>query len=513
MTLTSAWIGRGVLRLNYLQMDMDEALHANRGLEFTSALIRNDWPAIKEDFTQPHWYPPGHGVLLGTWFSLVGAGVETARLYSTLCYFIFGVLLWLSMREVVPNAHPLLYLVPPLFLVSDAQHTVYAGLSMLELPAITLAFVALFFLNRALRKRRLLYHALAFSFALLCLFTKYNFGLVVIAAFVFCYAMMLWESFRTSRISREVQYILVLWIIFVLVLGIWFVVLGEWRWLVDYANAQPDRYMLWSQANLFYYPRLLWKTSLNWLAIFLSLAGGIVLLKQRRYLPGLTPYLLFFGLSLVMLSLERQNTPRFGMILYPSLWMTAGVSSYLLTAGLRPRWLRNTGYAALLLLLFLAGANNFRLFMSRFFAEHENANAGVHQAYDFIASILDVSKKEQLDVIMFGRTDQWNGQALGFYLEAQCLQKRHACEINLSDTWELRKGWPTQEFPDEIQRQRLEAALREADYIVNFFEHPEDQAGWELVSERQFAFERLNKKPAQVWVSIYRPMPGEPRQE
>jgi len=299
----------------------------------------------------------------------------------------------------------------------------------------------------------------------------------------------------------------------VLVLGIWFVVLGEWRRLVDYANAQPDRYMLWSQANLFYYPRLLWKTSLNWLAIFLSLAGGIVLLKQRRYLPGLTPYLLFFGLSLVMLSLERQNTPRFGMILYPSLWMTAGVSSYLLTAGLRPRWLRNTGYAALLLLLFLAGANNFRLFMSRFFAEHENANAGVHQAYDFIASILDVSKKEQLDVIMFGRTDQWNGQALGFYLEAQCLQKGHACEINLSDTWELRKGWPTQEFPDEVQRQRLEAALREADYIVNFFEHPEDQAGWELVSERQFAFERLNKKPAQVWVSIYRPMPEKPEQD
>lgn len=513
MVFTSAWISRGVLRLDYLQMDMDEALHANRGLEFTTALIRNDWSAVKENFTKPHWYPPGHGVLLGSWFSLVVAGVETARLYSTLCYFIFGVLLWFSMWEVVPNAHPLLYLVPPLFLVSDAQHTVYAGLSMLELPAIVLAFSALFFLNRAWRKGRPLDHAVAFSFALLCLFTKYNYGLVVSAVFVFCYAIILWERFRTSRTSREVQYILVLWIIFTLVLGIWFVALGEWRWLVDYARAQPERYSIWSQVNLIYYPRLLWKTSLNWLAISLSIAGGIVLLKQRRYMPGLTPYLLFFGLSLIMLTLELQNMPRFGMILYPSLWMTAGVSSYLLTTGLRSQWWRNMSYAVLLLLLFLAGANNFRLFMSRLFAEHENANAGVHEAYDFITSVLDISKNEQLDVVMIGRTDQWNGQALGFYLESECLRKGYACDMNLSDTWELRKGWPTQELPEEVQRQRLDEALREAEYLVNFFEHPEDQAGWELVSERQFTFERLNKKPAQVWVSIYRPMPGEPSQE
>jgi hypothetical protein len=353
----------------------------------------------------------------------------------------------------------------------------------------------------------------AFSFALLCLFTKYNYGLVVIAVFVFCYANILWERFQTSQTSREVQYILVLWIIFTLVLGIWFVALGEWRWLVDYARAQPERYSIWSQVNLIYYPRLLWKTSLNWLAISLSIAGGIVLLKQRRYMPGLIPYLVFFGLSLIMLTLELQNMPRFGMILYPSLWMTAGVSSYLLTTGLRSQWWRNMSYAVLLFLLFLAGANNFRLFMSRLFAEHENANAGVHQAYDFITSVLDISKKEHLDIVMIGRTDQWNGQALGFYLESECLRKGYACDMNLSDTWELRKGWPTQEFPEEIQRQRVDEAMHEADYLVNFFEHPEDQAGWELVSERQFTFERLNKIPAQVWVSIYRPMPGEPGQE
>lgn len=494
-------------------MDMDEALHANRGLEFTSAIMRNDWPAIKEDFTKPHWYPPGHGVLLGSWFFFVGAGIETARLYSTLFYFAFGLLLWFSMREVVPNAHPLLYLVPSLFLVSDAQHTVYAGLSMLELPAITLAFVSLFFLNRAWRKRRLLDHALAFSFALICLFTKYNYGLVVIAVLMICYALILWERSSTSRISREVQYILVLWIIFTLVLVIWFVALGEWRWLVDYASAQPDRYVPWSQANIFYYPRLLWKTSLNWLAISLSIAGGIVLLKQRRYLPGLTPYVLFFGLSLVMLTLELQNIRRFGMMLYPSLWVTAGVSLYLLMVALRPRWLRKVSYATLLFLLFLAGAYNFRLFMSRLFAEHENANAGVHQAYDFVSSALDVSQKDQLDIVMFGRTDQWNGLALRFYLETQCLRTGFACDINVSDTWELRKGWPPQELPEKVQRQRVDTALHEADYMINFFEHPEDRLGWELVSERRFTFERLNTKPDLIWVSIYQPMPENPSEK
>ena len=80
LVLSSLWIGRGVFRFSDLQMDMDEALHANRGLDFASAIYRRDLPAVWQSFAKPDWYPPGHGLLLSAWFLLVGASVETARL-------------------------------------------------------------------------------------------------------------------------------------------------------------------------------------------------------------------------------------------------------------------------------------------------------------------------------------------------------------------------------------------------------------------------------------------------
>ena len=503
MALTSAWIARGVFRLNYLQMDMDEAIHANRGLDFALSFKKNDWQDLLGNFIKPDWYPPGHGILLGTWFSLAGASLATARLYSTLFYFLFGLLMWLSIRELLPLANPFLYLIPPLFLISDTQHAVYAALSMLELPAITLAFAALFFLTRAWRQKSLIDRAAAFTFGLLCLFTKYNYGLVVLAVLATCDAIMLWQSIRSRQPSREVLYILTGWIVCSLVMGIWFLGLGEWRWLFDYASAQPDRYSIWGQANLLYYPRLLWNNWHAWLAVLLSIAGGFQLSRQRRLLLGLTPYLLFFVLSLVMLTVELQNTPRFGMMLFPSLWITAGVGAHLLVTSFNPSWLRKAGYLGLLSILIFASLGNFRLFMSRLFAEHENANPGVNQAYHFISTVLDVPTQSEFDLVMIGRTDQWNGPALRFHLESQCLTAGKGCKIGVRDTWELRKGWPTQEFPEEVQRQRLDAALEGADYLVNFLEHPESPEGWELISEREFTFERLHKKPAIIWVSIY----------
>ena len=59
------------------------------------------------------------------------------------CYFLLGIVLWLSARKTYPEVNPFLYLLPPLFLVSDDQHVIHASLVMLELPAILLAMVSL----------------------------------------------------------------------------------------------------------------------------------------------------------------------------------------------------------------------------------------------------------------------------------------------------------------------------------------------------------------------------------
>jgi hypothetical protein len=504
MAASTAWIGRGVYRLGHLQVDMDEALHANRGLDFTSAFLRGDWQDAWQNFTKPEWYPPGHGILLGAWFLVTGASIETARLYSTLFYFLFGLLLWLSTRELIPSADPFVYLIPTLFLIADALHTVYAGLSMLELPAITFGFAALFFLNRAWRENRFVDHLLVLIFTFLCLFTKYNYGLVVVIVLAVCYSVMLWRWLRSGDNSVKLRTIMTAWIPFALVMGIWFVGLGQWRWLFDYASAQPARYGLWSQTNLWYYPRLLWNHSLNWLAVVLTLAGAIALFKQWRMLRGLFAYLIFFGISLFMLTVELENTPRFGMMLFPPLWITAAVGAWWIIDRFHPRWLRVASTVGLLAFMLLTGLGNFRSFMSTLFAEHENANAGVNEAYDFVAQALDIEHNNELKVVMIGRSDQWNGPALHFHLESKCTQPGMDCQISAVDTREIRRGWPEQEFAEEIQVQRLADTIDQADYIIHFFKQPEQPVGWEPVAEREFTFERQNKKPSLIWVSIYK---------
>lgn len=504
LAASTAWIGRGVYRLGYLQMDMDEAIHANRGLDFALSLSSGDLQDAWHNLTKPHWYPPGNGVFLGLWFLALGASVETARLYSTLFFFLFGFLLWSSVREIIPEVNPLIYLIAILFLISDPLHTVYAGLSMLELPAMTFSFAALLYLNRVRRNNNFLDHVLALTFTLLCLFTKYNYGLVLVVIMFVSYLIFYWDWFRSDHRSGELLNILAVWLLFVLVLGIWFIGLRQWRWLFDYAGAQPDRFFLWSRGNLWYYPRLLVKNPLSLLAIVLSIGGAITLFKRRQFAPELAPYLMFFAISLIMLTIELQNSPRFGIMLSPPLWITATVGAGLLIAGLNRRWLRDISLAMLLSILFLAGLVNFRSFMSRLYAEHENANEGVNEAYHYISSVLDVAQKGELHVVMVGRTDQWNGVALGFHLNSICAQSGMDCEVTTVDTREIRRGWPEQDLPLDIQEERMRAALAQADVIIHFFENPEHPQGWNLVSEREFTFERQYKKSKQVWVSIYK---------
>ena len=502
LLVTAGWIGRGVIRLSHLQMDMDEAVHANRGLDFTTGVLNLDPDALWEDVTKPEWYPPGHGLLLGIWMLLTGVSIETVRLYSTLFYFLLGIVLWFSARELIPGANPLIYLLPGLFLVADAQFTVQSGLAMLEMPAVTFAFAGLFFFIRAHRTQRLIDHFLGITFAVLCLFTKYNYGIIALVVIVFGYGLNFWQK-RNKRLSGRQMLIVIFLVMVFAVLFVWFIGLGHYRWLSAYAGAQPEQFDLWSLANLLYYPRLLWRMSLNWLAVLLSIGGVIWMIGHRRYRNGLTPYLLFLLLSLLMLIIVQQNNPRFGMMLFPPLWITAAVSAHLIISEIRLQWLHRTAVLVLIGVTFMAGIFNFKNFMSRLYLAYENANPGVDQAYDFIADTLDLPGSEPLNVVMFGRTDQWNGQALRFHLVSRCLQVSRVCNIRVTDTWEINKGWPTQEFTSKEQGQRKLDALNSASDIVHVYNQPESEKGWVMLAEDRFTFERHRRKPQTLWVSIY----------
>ena len=503
LALSVLWIGRGIYRLNDRQMDFDEAIHATRGLDFTSDIARKDWQGLVEDITKPEWYPPGHGLLLGAWFLITTPGIETARLYSTLFYLLFGILLWFSIKEILPDANPILYILPPLFLLSDARFSIYAGLSMLELPAITFAFSAILFLNRALRTNRLWDHLLAFTFGLLCLFTKYNYGLVIFAVSLTCYSIKI-PKWRKAFKSRQAWIPTIIgWGLFVLIIGIWFIGLNEWHWLFEYANAQPIRSNFWSTANLLFYPRLLLRSPPNWLIVLLSLCIVIPIIRKRRFPNESIPYIIFFFISLIMLTLKLENSPRFGMMLFAPLWITATIGFYALLQEFKSRRIHRISYAALILILLFASLNTFRMLMSRLYAAYENANSGVNDAYQFVAEITNAGNSSNLNIVMLGRTDQWNGPAIRFHLQTICMRADTQCKITLYDNRELRFGWPPQNFPVKLQKRRIKEAMTKADYLVTFYKKPEQFPDWALVAEQDFLFKRINKKPTHIWVSIY----------
>ncbi len=492
-----------MVRLGYLQMDMDEAVHARRGLDVTSAVLRADWQAIVHELVKPEWYPPGHGITLGIWLWWLGPQVETARLYSTLWFAIMGFLLWFSLKELLPDANPFVYLVPPLFLIADALYTVYAGLAMLELPAAALALAGLLFLVRAWRNANLYDHLLAVLFGGLSLLTKYNFGLVTLVSYGVCLPLVWCDQSHQNLSPRKKGVVLGIWLSGVLTLLVWFWGLDQWPWFFNYSMAQPTQYGLWTSANLLYYPRMLWSQSTNWLALLLAGGGLIIMLVQRRYLFRLTPYIIYFAASLLVLTVKTQNGLRFGMMLLPGLWITAGAGAHFIFGEQKIPWLRRASIAALLSVLIIASFSNLRSLMSQLFASHENANNGVEMAYEYIENVLEIGKESELFIVMQGRSDQWSGPALGFNLQAGCISSRKDCTIRVLDTREMRRGWPEQVYPEAVQQMRVQQALEEADYLIQFTDAAAQLEGWILISAHEFLFERQGKKPATRTVAIY----------
>ena len=291
MIVSTVRIGTQVIRYQGFQMDYDEAIHATRGLDMASAILRFSPSELWYQTIKPHWYPPGHGYFLGGWLMLVGSSTATVRLYSTFCYFLLGLLLWVSTKQAFPQAHSFFYLIPTLFLVSDQQHAVHAALSMLELPAILLAIASLFFFNKALSRPGFLNHFLTGLFALICFLTKYNYGLVVLFTEAICYLVVLIGKRRAQvGIIPRGKTILIAWLPVLGLLAIWLFVLDEWQWLVAYSTAQPSQYAFWSYENLLFYPRQLLRETSGWVPLLLTLAGLFLWIRRREFPQTILSY-------------------------------------------------------------------------------------------------------------------------------------------------------------------------------------------------------------------------------
>jgi hypothetical protein len=144
ISICTFWIASGVYQYRAYQMDMDEASHATRGLDFTAALIHQDKADFWHQLTKPHWYPPREWAAHVWLVHVIRDQHACSSGCTALWLFFFGILLWFYTRQILPGSNPLFYLLPVIFLTADRLHTLYAAQSMLEMPGTLFSFAALF---------------------------------------------------------------------------------------------------------------------------------------------------------------------------------------------------------------------------------------------------------------------------------------------------------------------------------------------------------------------------------
>jgi hypothetical protein len=327
--------------------------------------------------------------------------------------------------------------------------------------------------------------------------------LVVIAVLLGADGVRLWPELRIHKLSAMGRGILLRWGALVILLGLWFIGLGQWRWFIDYATLPLKNHSLWTLENWLYYPRQMWKTGLGWLTVLLSVVAVWQALRTRRPV-GVFLYLAFFLFGLATLTFRLYKISRFGMLISPCLWIMAAVGAELLVRWLPRDWMRLA--ARLLLLAGVLGASCYNLYYlpSRLSLVYENLNDEADQAYRFIGDSLDITHQSALELIMLGRTDQLNGQALRFNLETRCMANPSGCWVAVLDSREIRLGWPEQEYTEDEQKDRMARALQQADTLVQISETREKPEGWQLVAARRFTFERQGRKPSRKWVAVFK---------
>lgn len=497
MAFSSIWIGRQVWAFRAYQMDLDEAVHANRGLDFASAFQRGSLDDLWRETIKPDWYPSAYGYLLGAWFLLVDPSTASARVFAVFCYFLLGLVLWLSARQAFPQANPFLYLLPPLFLISDDQHAVHASMTMLELPATLLAMVSLHFFIRSMQKPTGANFFLTSLFAVLCFLTRYNHGIFLMATLAVSYLVLIKSSFRGKFWAIALG-----WLPALAFFVIWLFGLGQWQWLVFYADVQSQGVNQPVTQGFLFYPRQLLSESSGWLPLLLLAAAIPLWIRRRQFPASAIPYLLFIGISFLFLATRTHNVLRFGMPLFPPLWiLSAGAASELTRLIKNPRFHAAAMVAGLFLLVILAVKNNYTLPL-RLSTAYENTNTGVNQAYQFIADSLGQPEGDLQKLVMVGENDNWSAYALHFFLQSRCMAAQPECRVLVSGERELRKGWPPRSQPVEQVDQRTAQALSEADFLLVFAKQPQVPAGWQPLATREFELARDKISPVKMQVLV-----------
>jgi hypothetical protein len=235
------------------------------------------------------------------------------------------------------------------------------------------------------------------------------------------------------------------------------------------------------------------------------IAGAVIWIRQRKFRLSLLPLLTAFILSLVMLTVVLYKIPRFGMILFPPLWIGAAVAASDIYDLLQRSSVRAV-YGSLLFVALLAAAMLAAVFYNSYTLQfrmqdaYENSSTAVHQAFGFIAEALHLADQPDRRIILEGRTDRWSSLALRFYLATHC-PVAAGCQISVLDERDLNYGYPRLDIPIAERRNRKRLADASADSLVAFTDEPEvNYPGWTLAAENGFWLD--TGKPSPEWMRL-----------
>jgi hypothetical protein len=474
------------IRYRHLQMDRDEANHARQGQIIAVAAGDHQATELLEWFQQPHGHPPGHGMLLASWFLLWGTSVLSARLYSVLCFLLLGLVIWKWAADQCPsNQHRLAFL-PVLWLVTDPQYIANATLSMLELPAALWTAVALWLHTRALGRadrsgRR--WDTLAALAATLAFMIRYSFGIPLIAALCISHVSCVvttWVRPGDRAARSEASYRLAIFVVCTgAVIGGWLFGLRQLAPLLHYSGAQPETVVRWSLENLVYYPRELARANIASSLLACAFVIGLGWSLWRRNLGAVELVLLvYLALVFVELFLVRQKALRFGMPFGPALWIvTARMLERMLAAG--PAWLREPAPPRRMLALggiaMLIGGLAFADILGKFPNQYENVNSRIHRAYLDITKVIAPWKRPATTIVLFQAKDHWPGTALAFHLIAACEAHHTRCDVTVWDRDLPPEGLSQRSTPDEIVDRA--SAIATADFAISYRKFPKEEPG------------------------------------
>ena len=362
----------------------DESSHAVYGLRQVQHLTRADWAAFLRENTAMSVWAFLHAWMLAAVYLIAGVGVLQARAFSLLCLFVFVQVLYRLTADMAPRAGWLAGTLACAFALTSPELLLYAGRAMLELPGLCVGWLAMCFYLRALRDQRWRAYGAAGLLAVATFFTRYEYGLYVMATIIAVEGgRLLLALIASASAARRRQWPMRLattalfLLLFELAVGFW--------WLYD----NPFRrysIVLWEEMTHGYAPFTSARVGMNraWLLLhptsmardytatlagFALIAIGSAVALTRLSDPRRVALVALFAIGYPIVLLKYPYHPdsqwspflehaRYLMMLMPVLWVLAALGLVELGSGLVPRRLRALGVAvgALVVIVFTVGA-------------------------------------------------------------------------------------------------------------------------------------------------------------